>query len=244
MNKIKLLQWNIWQSKMIGQIITVIKGLKPDIICLQELRDDMRSHNKVADFIENKLSMSSYCAVAQVCDEGKYAHSIGIFSRFPILDKNHYFLQKSRIKPLDATDEGRIYVETVLDVYGTMIIVGTTHLSYTNRFITTKKKRAEVDKFLEIIRHKKGKYLVAGDFNARPHSYVIKNLAHFLQHCGPGYQYNTWTTIPFDYSGFHETKLNWRLDYVFASKDIIVSSAEIIQASPSDHLPIMVEFRI
>ena len=48
----------------------------------------------------------------------------------------------------------------------------------------------------------------------------------------------------FDYKDFKETKLRWRLDYVFASKDIRVIRSKIIKTKFSDHLPILVEFEM
>ena len=41
--------------------------------------------------------------------------------------------------------------------------------------------------------------------------------------------------------GFEEKELRWRLDYVFASKNIKVLSSQIIPTEWSDHLPVLVE---
>ena len=51
----------------------------------------------------------------------------------------------------------------------------------------------------------------------------------------------TWTTKPFDYGGFAETELRWRLDYAFATPDLEITSAKIVETEYSDHLPILVE---
>ena len=38
---------------------------------------------------------------------------------------------------------------------------------------------------------------------------------------------NTWTTKHFSYNGFTETELNWKLDYIFTTKDIKVKETKV-----------------
>lgn len=35
--------------------------------------------------------------------------------------------------------------------------------------------------------------------------------------------------------------LDWRLDYIFGSSDIVVNSSEVLQTEFSDHLPVIIE---
>jgi endonuclease/exonuclease/phosphatase family metal-dependent hydrolase len=243
---IKLLQWNIWESNNIDRIIYIIKDIDPDILCIQEIRDTYRPNSQldIVEQIENTLGMFSHCEIAQTWNNqyGLYSQGNGIFSKYPILEKTSYFLQESNPKPINASDEGRIYVEAVINANGKQLTIGTTHLSYTNRFVTTKKKKLEIENLLKIVREKKENYILAGDLNSRPYSWTIKQISRYLKHCGPDLHENTWTVIPFNYKGFIESELKWRLDYVFASKNMSVSSAKIINTSLSDHLPILVEF--
>jgi endonuclease/exonuclease/phosphatase family metal-dependent hydrolase len=245
---IKLLQWNIWESRNIDRITDFIKDLNPDILCIQEIRGTYRPDAQldIVKQIESTSGMASHCEIAQtrINQEGAYSQGNGVFSKYPIIDKTCRFLQESKPKPVDASDEGRIYVEAEINADGNPFTIGTTHLSYTNRFMTTKKKKLEVENLLEIVREKKENYILTGDFNSRPYSWTTKQISRYLKHCGPGLHENTWTVIPFKYKGFIETELNWRLDYVFASKDIHVSSTKIIKTDLSDHLPILVEFSI
>jgi endonuclease/exonuclease/phosphatase family metal-dependent hydrolase len=245
---LKLLQWNIWESHNVDQIIAFLKDLNPDILCLQELRyphlpvsqDDIQKH------IASSLGLYSYCEIAQTWNNryGIYSQGNGIFSKYPILEKTSFFLQESKPKPVDASDEGRIYVEATINANGKQLTIGTTHLSYTKRFVTTQKKKTEVEKLLKIVKEKSGNYILAGDLNSRPYSWTIKQISKTLKHCGPNLTNNSWTVIPFDYKGFHETELKWRLDYVFASKELYISSAKILKSNLSDHLPIFVEFSV
>ena len=245
---LKLLQWNIWESKALDQITSFIKELDPDVLCLQELRG-VGSPNPQIDLkeqIESTSGMASYCEIAQTRNNqgAVTSQGNGIFSKYPIIEKTCVFLQESRTNPIDASDEGRTYLEAAINANGNQVTIATTHLSYTNRFVTTKKKKAEINNLLNIVKEKNANYILAGDFNLRPYSWSIKQISRYLKHCGPDLRENTWTVIPFNYQGFIETELKWRLDYVFASKNIIVSSARIIKTSLSDHLPILVEFSI
>ena len=125
-----------------------------------------------------------------------------------------------------------------------MLTVGTAHVSYSHRFEITDRKIMEVNKLIKILKKNKKMFVFTGDMNSTPDSYTIKQLEKILKNCGPdGYQ-KTWTTKPFDYKDFKETKLRWRLDYVFASKDIRVIRSKIIKTKFSDHLPILVEFEM
>src|SRR5207244_425566 len=111
-------------------------------------------------------------------------------------------------------------------------------------FQITEQKKKEVDNLIEGIKNKKQNYIMMGDLNSLPDSYTISELEKYFVHCGPDYKQNTWTTKPFNYQGFKEDKLRWRVDYVFATKDVKVISSEIIQTNYSDHLPILTTISI
>lgn len=85
-----------------------------------------------------------------------------------------------------------------------------------------------------------------GDLNSTPDSYTITEILKIntLKNPGPDFKRNTWTTKPFDYGGFRENKLNWRLDYAFLSRDLNLTNAEIVETDVSDHLPVLIEIEI
>ena len=73
---------------------------------------------------------------------------------------------------------------------------------------------------------------------------TVKKIQKILRNCGPNIKEKTWTTKPFDLNGFKATGLNWRLDYIFATKDLKVTNSQIIKTEYSDHLPLIVEFEV
>jgi len=151
-------------------------------------------------------------------------------------------LQDPNIQNPDYSKEGRVYIETIIEVDGKKITIATTHMSYTHKFVLTPKKEAETNKMIEILKEKNSNFIFTGDLNSPPDSYTINELSKLLKNAGPTLEQNTWTTKPFSYNGFNADTLNWRLDYCFVTPDIEVKSSQIIDTPYSDHLPILIEF--
>lgn len=244
--RIKVLQWNIWYWEKINNIVQQIKATDPDVICLQEVSINGQANRNInaAEFIKKALSFYSYFKIAQhLNDDDDIGNSI--FTRFPITSTSFHFLQKQSDKPpIDFAHEGRLYVEAQLDIHGFPLTVGTAHLSYTHQFEQTEAKEKEANNLLKILQSKNEKYIFTGDLNAPTDSYTVTEISKILTNCGPSNEELTWTTKPFDYQGFSVKTLDWRLDYVFATKDIKVVSSEIIKTEYSDHLPILVTLNI
>lgn len=243
---VRLLQWNIWYKENIENILKTIKHINPDIICIQELNiiSEFDYYLDKGKVIGDNLNMYYYFEVAQSKGEKpKCSQGNGIFSKFAIEDKYYSFIQNPPTKLIDASSEGRIYIEVCLNINGYQLRVGTTHMSYTKYFINTKKKKREVTRLLDILEGKKGNYIFAGDLNSRPYSFTIKQISKYLKNCGPDIKEKTWTTKPFNYHSFKETELKWRLDYVFCTRDIHILSSQVINTPFSDHLPILIEFK-
>ncbi len=240
---IKFLQWNVWYKEKIENIVKTISVINPDIFCLQELTVDSAYNPKIntPKYLAEKLKVNFYFKEA---NKTQWASGNGIFSQFPITHTNCVYIQQSLNAGNDYSQEGRVYIEAEINLGRDRLLVGTTHASYTHRFIVTKQKKTEIDKLLKGLKKHKSKFVFSGDLNSRAYSYTIKRISKILKNSGPPLSQNTWTTKPFDYKGFYEDKLNWRLDYVFATKDIKIESSKIITTQYSDHLPILVELRL
>ena len=243
--KIKILQWNIWYWEKIENVVKQIKALYPDIICLQELSINGLANRNIntAEYVKDALNFHSYFVIAQHLHNDDDLGN-GIFSRFPVTKTSATFIQQPSDKPIDFAHEGRLYIEAELQINHKTITIGTVHSSYTPAFKETEAKKKEVDNLLGIAEKKKGDFILTGDFNAIPESYMVTEMDKLLDNLGPNKDQKTWTTKPFDYQGFKEDKLNWRLDYIFGTKDINAVSAEIIQTKYSDHLPLLVTIEL
>jgi endonuclease/exonuclease/phosphatase family metal-dependent hydrolase len=245
---ISVLQWNVWYQEDIRHIAAFIQEVDPDILCLQELTIDhsIQTVKHTPDYLTGHLGYYTFYHPIHIdTQEGnRVTIANGIFSRFPISRRHFAWINKPKgVGGFD--DEHRAYVEANLDLPDTPpLTVATAHMSYTQRFETTPAKQAETDVLLHQLERHHDRLIFTGDLNVLPDSPTIKAVSNHLKSAGPDFQQNTWTTKPFDYQGFHETKLNWRLDYVFATSDLKPVSAEILQTDYSAHLPILAKFEV
>lgn len=242
MPNIKLLQWNIWYKEDPLKVIKQLKEIDADIICLQELTIGNSLHDKVdtVEMIKDGLDYQVYFKDMVDDEDGKLANAI--FSKHSIKNFHYEWINK----PTGSggyDDEYRCYIEATLDIEGKELTVATTHMSYTDRFIETDRKLQESELLLANFKDRKN-YIFTGDLNVTPDSKTIKRISEHLKHVGPSFDQPTWTTKPFEYNGFSAVTLDWRLDYVFSSKDITILDTEIIQTNYSDHLPILVDIKI
>lgn len=239
---ITLISWNIWYKEKPENILTFLKENKADIFCLQELTQNLKLHNglDVPKYLAKGLDYNYHFVVANAWENETLGN--GIFTKFPIKQKRHVYLSERNDNSDDFSKEGRVFVEADIDVGNNIIKVGTTHLSYTHKFIETPEKNMETDNLVKELGDDID--IFCGDLNATPDSYAIKCIAERLHHSGPNFSEKSWTTKPFSYQGFEETELNWRLDYIFNSKRIKVAGANILKTNSSDHLPLKVVFDI
>ncbi len=244
MKSLSLLQWNIWYKEPIALVIPEIKRWNPDIICIQECTSSIGYNS--AQLLAQALNYSLVYKPAQRWSNNPLKQEQGnaILSRFPILSSRAVFLQSERQTPEDGSDEGRVYVEAEIELGSTTLTLATTHLSYSPKFIYTPKRAVEADKLIKIIAQKQNNYILTGDLNSPPDSSIVLKIEKDLINAGPAYDQPTWTTKPFDYHGWQEDQLRWRIDYAFTSPDVKVKSAEIPATTVSDHLPILISITL
>lgn len=242
---ITVLQWNVWVQEDIQNIANFLKQQKVDVMCLQELTSNYPKQH-VRDtpaFISEQLGYNYYYKNLPIksVDGEKIMLASGIFSRFPII-RSRYTLTN---RP-ESSDDGeyRAYVEATITVDDKEINIGTSLMSYTHGFETTPNKVQETQHLLQELNKHKVHYVFTGDLNAAPDSPTAQSINKILRNAGPRFAEKTWTTKPFSHEGFEETKLNWRLDYIFVSKDIQTVSSEVLQTEYSDHLPVLVKLEM
>lgn len=245
----KLLQWNTWYEEKPENVLALLKEIDPDIACLQELTQNYGKHDycDVPKLVAEKLGWNIHFHMAQYwpTKKGKEIQGNAIVSKHPLKNPTHHYIQDLKHDNFDDySNEGRVCVGASINLEGKMVEIATTHMSYTHMFEETEQKIEEENNLLRYISNKKSGFILAGDFNVTENSQLVKKLEGKFQNAAPDYSYKTWTTKPFDYKGFKETELNWRLDHVFCTKDIQVKSSQVIQTEFSDHLPILVEFSI
>ncbi len=245
--QLKFLQWNILYKENPDAIIETLVKIDADILCLQELTTNSSFNPKldIPSKISKHLGLSYYFAKAQEWNIiEKRILGEGIFSKFPLENTLHTYLNPPSHEPTDFGTEGRVFVEAGVDINGKKLTVATTHLSYSHKFENTPQRKKEFSVLLDILRKKKDKFIFSGDLNAAPNSEGIQSINRILKSCGPDYKEKTFTHKYFEMEGFIVNDLDYRIDYVFATPDIKILKSEIPHVQPSDHLPILVEFEI
>lgn len=240
---LSVLQWNTWYKEDNQNIVTFLIEHPADVICLQELTIEAEDGIKhLPKYIAEQLGYKCYF---KEIDLGRHKIKLAnaILSRYPIVATDAQWINE----PTGTghyDDEYRAYVEATLDIEGTLVTVATTHMSYTNAFVSTARKEQELQRLVDILKTKTGNFIFTGDLNATPDSPTITAISKLLQDAGPDRSQSTWTTKPFSYDGFEAHDLQWRLDYIFASKGLNVIDSAIIETEYSDHLPVTVSFNI
>lgn len=236
--KINVLQWNVWFREDIDRVIEVIKRLDVDIICLQELTHGYigQSQENTWEYIQNQLNFNCvHQSIPIITKDEQWRQANGIFSRFSIGEPRKHWLHVP-VDSNDITDQYRGYLEADVYVGDKPLTVATTHMSF-HEYLTGTDH--ELENLLDIAKQKSSNYLLTGDFNVTPGSRRIKELSKLFHHVGPEFSENTWTTKPHKTADFEAATLDWRYDYIFASNDVKVIDAEIIDTEVSDHLPIL-----
>lgn len=241
-----VLQWNVWFKENIENVLGFLRAHPADVLCLQELTRGyaQQTQENTWEYLAHNLGYQ--CAAQEIpiiTPEAQWSQANAILSRFPLTKKTALWINEPE-NDQGYDDQYRGYLEVEIEVAGQAVTIGTTHLSYTDRFHMTDRKRQEIERLIEAVSGKQHTYVLAGDLNAGPDSLTIQRLREHLRHTGPDFAQNTWTTKYFSYEGFEASTLDWRLDYVFASHDLKVRSAKTIPTDVSDHLPILVEFEV
>ncbi|HZJ41559.1 MAG TPA: endonuclease/exonuclease/phosphatase family protein [Patescibacteria group bacterium] len=250
--RVKILHWNIWFQERADNILKVVKEIDPDIFCCQEVTIGSKFNNKkdVAKIIAKELNYNYNFSSAHKYEfpitpkgESNYGGN-AIFSRFPIIKNSNFPI----INPLDLPElkyERRTCAVSEIKINEhKKIKVATAHASYNNEFIENREKIGEINRLIHFFKKNNKNLIFTGDLNITHNTKSIKLIEKELKHCGPSYNEPTWTTKPFDFMGFKENKLKWRIDYVFAAKEIKIVSSRIIKTEYSDHLPILLEIEI
>lgn len=244
----KLLSWNVWTREKIDNVFELITEVQPDILCLQEITREHEANPGIhtGEYLAKRLGYEVYSPDSQIWTNSyKIAQSNAVISKYPIRHSRlEYMTDPYPGNPTKYWNEGRTYIECELELDSSFITIGTTHLSFSPAFEQNDHRRDEADRLLNAVANNTKRFIFAGDLNSAPDSYTVSKLSSALQHCGPDMDEATWTTKTFEYGGFAESGLNWRLDYVFATPDVNVVSSKVINTEYSDHLPLLVEFSI
>lgn len=229
---------------LVGELV---KKYQPDIVVMQEFRNQDAGDGRTAMRYISTLCELPYNDFVHL---PYHVHGAAIFSKYPITGVDTLFLPEDEINSgilttLD-TDFGPVAVANVhlTSFHIRAIVENEPRLSDKLEGVRTRAKEAivlqqnKVDAILTHLENFQHPVIIAGDFNATPHSRIVSQISStykdsFLE-SGNG---NGWS---FKVAG----PLGIRIDYQFASHNLRSVSHQVIKEEISDHFPLLVSYQL
>lgn len=236
-NSIKILSYNIQQgineqaNKDFDSQLNVIIQADPDIIGLQE-SDTCRISSGNLDIVRytnSKLKMYSYFGPKTVTG----TFGLALLSKYPIENAMTFYMY-SKGGEQTATIESQITVGT------TTFNIFITHLG---NYVNTSVSRAQIIQQENILSRIEGKsnVILMGDFNFIPNTEQYNITTTLLDDCWKVADNSILGTLPTSWIPRLPAE---RIDHMFVSPGIIVSSCQYFGGTASDHPAVMVEIQL
>lgn len=258
-NSIRMMTYNVHTFKLYGgendesvkeKMLKVVKDENPDIICFQEFYTRFKGNFDIIDSLKTVLKLKHFYFVPTNKNEFE-AYGLAIFTKYPIVNSG-------KIPFVDGYN-GNMSIYADLNISGKTLRVYNVHfqsisfekqdyeyldkvkemntqLQPSKRILRMLKsaflkRSGQVDLMKKEMASCKTPYLIAGDFNDTPASYVVTQITEGLNNAfvkkgsGMGKTYNG--KFP-----------NFQIDYILTSKNLEVLNYNITEAKLSDHFPV------
>lgn len=261
---IRMMTYNVHSFKLFGEnntlpvkekMLQVVKDQNPDVVCFQEFYTRHKGNYNTIDSLKILLNAKYYYFVPAIKNDYE-AYGLAIFSKFPIKDKGQILFDS-------AGDNMSIYTD--LDVKGKTLRIFNVHFQSISfqpqdyEFIDqlTKKTKGKLFASKRILRMLKSAfikrsdqvdlmkkemekcktpYLIAGDFNDTPASYVVNQITTGLN--------NAFTEKGTGFGKTYNGKFpNFQIDYIATTKDLEIVNYKITKAKLSDHFPVRADLK-
>jgi endonuclease/exonuclease/phosphatase family metal-dependent hydrolase len=250
--KFKLLNLNLWNGgKFFDRIVAFIRQEDPQIINFQEayngqgptLPAHLRSLTELRSQLNFKYSFFSP-AFLDVIPEGKIDQGNLILSRYPIVSQEAIFYDfpyqerlvhniEQYIKTPRNLQQASIDLgDSRLNVFNTQGVWGTDGLDNI--------KRLEMGRLIARIVRGKKPAILTGDFNIRPNTKTISLIEQSMINLFKNELITSFNMRHKSDGGFADSVV----DMVFVSPDIQVTEHYCPQVDISDHLPLVVVFKV
>lgn len=214
----------------------IIKSLNCDIIGLNEVYNNGNMGRE--DFLNQteklaKLTNYPYSYYAQGFDYVWTDIGNTILSKYPIKNLSTFTIptvpEEERTE--DTWYEQRVLIVTDIDVENTIIKVIVTHFG-----LAQIELERIVNKVCEIIDNSQYPTFLMGDFNVTPNHPILRKLYDRLKSCAKETNNNEFT--------FATYNPQIQIDYIFAPKNLKITSYNVEKVNTSDHYPIFAEIDI
>ena len=224
--KIKVLSWNIWIQGDFAKISFFLKEASADIIGLQEVKDDDPERD-VIGYLQNLGYEYVFAPVKHVWKEKIYNDGPAIFSKYPIKNNKKYILSEEDRRGAARAD---------IQINDKQLHVFNTHLVHTHQQPSAIQDK-QAENLVKLVPQEKS--ILMGDFNALPDSNAVKIVNKAFINTDPDLL-PTWGIYPEGCLACNPKGVNYKLDFIFTSKDLKTKDYKVEESKASDHLPISV----
>lgn len=234
---IRVMSYNIHHGEGIDgkvdllRIAQLIKEQSVDIVALQEV-DKGTERTQRRDFPAELAELTGMiCVFSNNLNHmgGEYGNAV--LTKFPVKRSSNLHFKK-----IDEAEQRGI-LQLTLGVRGREVVFMNTHLDHRPNDAARWSSVAEIETLAAKFQGKP--MLMCGDFNDTPKSRVCERIGKLFD--------DSWTLIG-EGEGLTSPaeKPRRRIDYIWISKDrsLIPVKASVLQSEASDHLPVVVEFKL
>lgn len=259
----KLLSLNIWGGREYFELIDFLEKIIPeiDIYCFQEVFDSKDSisysHEVRADIWQKLKDLFLdyhrfyYPSMSGWDDKGSVPYDLstglGMFIKrdIEVSGEGDFFTYRRRFAPikLDTKDQPVNLQYAHLGEGGGKVHVYNFHgIWYPGDKLDTPERIEQSEKLAEFINGQEGIRILCGDFNLMPETESVSILETNFKNLIKDFNIRTTRSIlnPYRGSPFEQAFA----DYVFVSKEVKVVNFKVPDVAISDHLPMILEFKI
>lgn len=206
-----------------GVMAEAIKTCNPDVVALNEMRDQgvAEGYDAQMDILAKMTDMKGYFAEA-IRFEGENPYGNGLLSKFPILSAAVIPIPAPKVRTYDGYYEDRCLLKATLDIRGERLTVLVIHVG-----LNPDEAERAIDAILENLPSEK--CILMGDFNMKPDNPLLVPILDRMQDASKQILGEAFT--------FPSDKPDRKIDYIFVTSDIKISSASIPKIVASDHCP-------
>jgi endonuclease/exonuclease/phosphatase family metal-dependent hydrolase len=240
-----------------SKILKLIKNENPDVIAIQEYFTRFKGVLDMTDSIKEILHTRYYYFEPSFKVEDQ-ATGLAIFSKYPIkhtgsilfsgnhggnaaifvdvlANKRLMRIYNVHLQSISFDPQDYAYLDKVKKQMDPQLRPSKRILSMLRTAFV--KRSEQVDILKSNMKECKTPYLIAGDFNDTPASYAVtqltKNMNRSFEVEGTGFGRTYNGKFP-----------NFQIDYIAATKDIIIVNHRVINAKLSDHFPVRSDLRL
>jgi endonuclease/exonuclease/phosphatase family metal-dependent hydrolase len=210
----------------VARIVAVLRDIRADIFCLQEVDRHTRRSDGVdqAREIASELGMYYAFGLARRRNGGEFGNAV--LSRFPIIAVDSMPLPRSSLI------SARGFVVARIDSGSRKFVCGSVHFG-----LGPFERRQQAEALLHYFRRERWPVILCGDFNGRTFSKGVSLLKNRFIHVADDLQIKK-------INSFHTRFPYKSIDHIFRSRmaGLRCIDARNIPATASDHLPVVATF--